>query len=384
MSGVGSRGALASIASLQPYQPGRAIAEIRRLYGVDDVVKLASNENPLGPSPQALTALRAALGEAHRYPEGGSPELRRALARRHGVAPGRILLGNGSNEILSLLARIYLAPGRNAVVAQYAFAIYAIASRAAGAEVREVPARAYGHDLAAMAEAITADTAMVVIANPNTPTGTMVGRTEWEDFLGRVPRDVIVVCDEAYAEFVTDPTYPDAAARPDAHPGLVVLRTFSKIHGLAGLRVGWGIASVDVVALFDRIRDAFNVNLLGEVAALAALDDHAHVERTRRVVEQGRRFLERALVALGLPFVESAANFLLVEFGEAATVAEALLRAGVITRPVTGYGLPRHLRITVGLPEENTRLVQTLAALLGRSGPAVGSLAQAALVGDAR
>ncbi len=383
MSTSAGRGPLDHVVSLQPYQPGRAIVEIRRLYGVDDVVKLASNENPLGPSPLALAALRESLGELYRYPEGGSPDLRRALALRFRVDAERILLGNGSNEILSLLARIYLAPGRDAVVAQHAFAIYAIATRAAGAEVREVRARAFGHDLDAMAEAIGPTTAMVFIANPNNPTGTLVRRPEWERFLSRVPPDVMVVCDEAYAEFVADESYPDAASSPDAHPGLIVLRTFSKIYGLAGLRVGWGIAPAAVVGLYDRVRDAFNVNLAAEIAAIAALDDDAHVERTRRMVGAGRRFFERAFTALGLPFVESHANFMLLELGDAAEAAEALLRAGIITRPVAGYGLPRHLRVTIGLPEENTRFVQTLAALLGLAGPAVGALAQSVDTGAA-
>lgn len=362
--------------ALHPYVPGRPASEIEREYGLDHVVKLASNENPLGPSPRAVEAMQGALGGLHRYPDGDGRDLRSALAERFRVSTKRVLLGNGSNEILTLLGRILLGPGDESVMSEGAFIVYLLATQASGARRVALPAVEYGHDLDAMAGAITDRTRVVFLANPNNPTGTLFRRAEWERFLARVPEDVVVVCDNAYAEYVLDPDYPDSLADIDAHPGLVGLRTFSKIHGLAGLRVGYGIGPEWLVDLVDRVRDPFNVNHLAQVGALAALDDDAHVRRCRETNRQGLAFLERVCRALGIGFVPSHGNFLLVEVGEAAQAFEALLRAGVITRPVAGYGFPRHLRVSVGTPEENSAFAQALAALLGRSDAAVGGLVQ--------
>ncbi|MFP6662975.1 MAG: histidinol-phosphate transaminase [Deltaproteobacteria bacterium] len=362
--------------SLSPYQPGRAIAEIQREFGLRDVVKLASNENPLGMSPHAHAALVAVAAEAHRYPEGGSPDLRAALALKYDLPRERILLGNGSNEILTLLARLLLTPGDEVVVAAHAFAVYTISARAQGADVITVPAPHFAHDPAALAAAITERTKIVYLCNPNNPTGTMFRRKEWEQFFAAVPDHVLVVSDNAYAEYVEDPDYPDALAERDRHPGMVVLRTFSKIHGLAGLRVGWGVAPAGLVELYDSLRDPFHLNLAAERAAIAALGDDEHVARSRRVNREGRDFLRRVARTLGLPALPSEGNFLTIEVGDAAFVAGSLERAGVIVRPLGGYGMAAHIRVSVGLPEENTTFAQTLAALLGISGPGVPLLRQ--------
>lgn len=364
------------IRAIMPYVPGNPASEIEREYGLDEVIKIASNENPLGPSPRAAAAMQAAVAELNRYPDGDATDLRGALATRFGVTPERVLLGNGSNEILTLLGRILLGPGDEAVMSEGAFIVYLLATQVGGATRVAVPTVEYGHDLDAMAGAITEKTRVVFLANPNNPTGTMFRRAEWERFLSRVPDDVVVVSDNAYAEYVVDPEYPDAMAEVDSHPGLVVVRTFSKIYGLAGLRVGYGVGPAWLVDLVDRVRDPFNVNHLAQVGALAALEDDAHVRACREMNRQGLRFLERVCRALGLAFVPSFGNFLLIEIGDAANAFEALLRTGVITRPVGGYGFPRHLRVSVGTPEENTAFAQAVAALLGRSDAAVSGLVQ--------
>ncbi len=369
----------AYLRELMPYVPGKPTSAIEREYGLSRVVKLASNENPLGPSPRAVEAMRTVIADLHRYPDGDAADLRAALAAHHAVTPDRILLGNGSNEILTLIGRVLLRPGDEAVMSEGAFIVYLLATQASGARRVAVPAVEFGHDLEAMASAIGPATRVVFLANPNNPTGTIFRRSSWERFLSRVPEDVVVVCDNAYAEYVLDPEYPDAFEDLARHPQLVVLRTFSKIHGLAGLRVGYGVGPGWLVDLVDRVRDPFNVNLLAQVGALAALGDDAHIEASREANRQGLRFLERVCRALGLGFVPGHGNFLLVDVGDAAEAYESLLRAGVIVRPVAGYGFPRHLRVTVGTPEENTTFAQALAALLGRSGASIASLAQPAL-----
>ncbi|MDG2303807.1 MAG: histidinol-phosphate transaminase [Candidatus Binatia bacterium] len=359
-----------------PYVPGKPAAEIEREFGLARVIKLASNENPLGPSPRATEAMQRALSELNRYPDGDGTDLRAELARRFGVTPKRILLGNGSNEILTLLGRVLLKPGDEAVMSDGAFIVYPLATQANGATRVSVPTTDFGHDLEAMADAIGPDTRVVFLANPNNPTGTMFRRAAWEKFIARVPDNVVVVCDNAYAEYVLDPEYPDAIAQPDRHPGLVALRTFSKIYGLAGLRVGYGVGPEWLVDLVDRIRDPFNVNHLAQAGALAALDDVEHVRACREMNRDGMRFLERVCRALGIGFVPSHGNFVLVEIGDAGNAFEALLRAGVIVRPVGGYGFPGHVRVSIGMPEENTVFAQALAALLGRSDAGVASLVQ--------
>lgn len=370
------------VRALMPYVPGKPVEQIEREYGLDEVIKLASNENPLGPSPRAVAAMQSALAELHRYPDGDATDLRAALATRLGVPPKRLLLGNGSNEILTLLGRILLRPGDEAVMSEGAFIVYLLATQASGATRVAVPTTAYGHDLDAMAGAINEKTRVVFLANPNNPTGTMFRRSDWERFLSRVPDDVVVVSDNAYAEYVIDSDYPDPLTHVDAHPGLVALRTFSKIYGLAGLRIGYGVGPQWLVDLVDRVRDPFNVNHLAQVGALAALDDDAHVRACREMNRRGLSFLERVCRALGLGFVPSHGNFMLIEIGDAKNAFEAFLRAGVITRPVAGYGFPNHLRVSVGTPEENTAFAAAVAALLGRSGAALSGLVQEPFVAE--
>lgn len=362
---------------LMPYVPGKPASEIERDFGLDNVIKLASNENPLGPSPRATEAMQRALADLNRYPDGDGTDLRAELARRFGVTAKRILLGNGSNEILTLLGRVLLRPGDEAVMSEGAFIVYPLATQANGATRVAVPSVDFGHDLEAMAGAIGSNTRAVFLANPNNPTGTMFGRPAWEKFIARVPDDVVVVCDNAYAEYVLDPEYPDAITEPDRHPGLVALRTFSKIYGLAGLRVGYGVGPEWLVDLVDRVRDPFNVNHLAQAGALAALGDVEHVRACREMNREGMRFLTRVCRALGIGFVPSHGNFVLVEIGDAANAFDALLRTGVIVRPVAGYGFPNHVRVSIGTPEENTAFAQALAALLGRSDAGVASLVQA-------
>jgi histidinol-phosphate aminotransferase len=351
--------------SLEPYPPGKPIDELEREYGVTDSIKLASNENPLGPSPKALAALQSALADVHRYPDGSCYHLRRALARRLKVAPETLIFGNGSNEIIELIVRAFLHAGEEAVMADQAFVIYRMLVQAQGGKGIIVPLRNYTHDLEAMAEAITPSTRLVFIANPNNPTGTIFFREPWEEFLAAVPRDVVIVMDEAYAEFVEDPRYPDALADVGGDHLLIVLRTFSKIYGLAGLRVGYGVAHPAIIDLLNRLRAPFNVNTLAQVAALAALDDDAHVERTRQGNREGMAMLREALTGLGYECVPSWANFILVRVGNAARLYDALLRLGVIVRPVPVYGFPEHVRVTVGTPAENARLIAALTKLKG-------------------
>jgi histidinol-phosphate aminotransferase len=353
------------IRSLEPYPPGKPIDELEREYGVCGSIKLASNENPLGPSPKAVEAVRAALGELHRYPDGGCYHLKRALAAKLGVSREALLLGNGSNEIIELLVRTFLQGGDDAVMADQAFVIYRMVVQSHGARAICVPLRDFTHDLEAISDAVTDRTRLIFLANPNNPTGTIFHRDAWQDFLRSVPSRVLIVMDEAYAEYVDDPGYPDALADLRRDRPLVVLRTFSKIYGLAGLRVGYGVGPPELIDLMNRLRAPFNVSTLAQAAALAALDDDEHVERTRRANAHGMRELRAAFTKLGLEQVPSWANFILVRVGNARRVYEGLLRKGVIVRPVPVYGFPEHLRVTVGRPEENRRFIEALTEVLG-------------------
>ncbi len=352
------------IQSLQPYPPGKPIEELEREYGIRGSIKLASNENSLGPSPKAVEAMREALAGVHLYPDGGAFYLRRALAERYAVSPDQLLLGNGSNELIDLVVRAFVHQGDEAVVAQHAFVIYSMAVQSQGGRVVTVPAVDYGHDLEAMAAAVSDDTRVVFLANPNNPTGTMFRRAEWERFLAAVSEQTLIVVDEAYAEYVTDPEYPDAMAAVGDRRPMLVLRTFSKIHGLAGLRVGYAVGSPQVIELVNRLRAPFNVNSLAQCAALAALADQEHVARSRQMNSEGMRQLEAGLTDLGVEWVPSAANFILARVGDVATVYEQLLRRGVIVRPVGVYGLPEHVRVTIGTSAENQRFLEALAAVL--------------------
>ncbi|MEE4173037.1 MAG: histidinol-phosphate transaminase [Xanthomonadales bacterium] len=369
--------AVDGVRGLKPYQPGKPISELEREYGVRDAVKLASNENPLGVSPAALAAMRDELEDLWLYPDGGGFSLRSRIAAFHGVSADCVTLGNGSNDTLVLLAQTFLAPGREAVFSQYAFAVYPIATQAAGARARVVPAlgpgsdQPLGHDLEALAAAVSEDTRIVFIANPNNPTGTWVEGTALRRFLDRVPRDVIVVVDEAYTEYARPLGAPDASEWLADYDNLVVSRTFSKAYGLAGIRVGYMLSSPAIAGLLNRIRQPFNVNQLAMVGAEAALGDVEFIERSVRENAAGLRQLKSGLRSLGLDVPPSAGNFVLVDLGrDAAPVNEALLRAGVIVRPVANYGLSQHLRITVGTEAQNERLLMAL-------GPALNATANA-------
>jgi histidinol-phosphate aminotransferase len=356
---------LPAVAALHPYEPGKPIEEVQRELGIGEPAKLASNENPVGPSPKAVAAISAALGDLHRYPDGSSWTLRHKIAAKHRVSPDQIFMGSGSCEILNLLVYLFLRPGLNAVIAEHSFVIYQLAIAASGGAAKAIPLGPdYVFDLDAMASAIDDDTRLVFLGNPNNPTGTIYRKAQWHRFLEHVPERVVIVADEAYFEFVRDPEYPDSMKDHDGRRMLVTLRTFSKIFGLAGLRVGYAVAREDITRLLNSVRQPFNITSLGLVAVEAGMDDHEHVRRTLEVNASGMAYLEGEFRRLGLPFLPSQANFILVEVGEGRTVYEKLLQQGVIVRPMNGYGLPRHVRVSVGLKEENHRMVAALERAL--------------------
>ncbi len=352
------------IRTLLPYPPGKPVEELERELGIRDSIKLASNENPLGPSPKALAALGGALANLHRYPEGDCHYLRQDLAARLGVPADCLIFGNGSNEVIELVVRTFLRPGDEALMADQAFVVYRLVVQAAGGRSHIVPLRQYTHDLEALAAAVTPATRLLFLANPNNPTGTIFRRAAWEKLLAAVPDDVLIVLDEAYAEYVEDPEYPDGLATFRSGRPIVVLRTFSKIYGLAGLRIGYGVAQAELVDAMNRVRQPFNVNSLAQIAARAALADDEHVARSRACNRDGMQLLTRELTQLGLEVVPSWANFLLVRVGNGAALYDALLRQGVIVRPMGGYGFPDHLRMTIGTEAENRRLLAALAVCL--------------------
>jgi len=364
--------AVPGVRGLAPYEPGKPIEALAREYGITDIIKLASNENPRGPSPRAVAAARATLASVHRYPDGAGTALRERLAARHALDPAAITLGNGSNDVLDMLARAFLGPGRNAVFSRHAFAVYPIATRAAGAEARIAPAlppdhddAPYGHDLDAMAAAVDDDTRLVFVANPNNPTGTWIPADDLQRFLSTLPEHVVAVVDEAYFECVDAATYPDTTQWLERYPNLAVTRTFSKVHGLAGLRCGYALSSRAIADLLNRVRHPFNVNAVALAAAEAALDDDDFLAESVRNNAEGRARLGTGFDALGLACIPSQANFVSVDVGRPATpVYEALLRRGVIVRPIGGYEMPNHLRVSVGLPAENERLLSALVEVL--------------------
>jgi histidinol-phosphate aminotransferase len=353
---------------IAPYVPGKPIDELAREYGLAgaSIVKLASNENPRGPSPRVRDAIAAAAADVTRYPDGNAFALKTALAARYGVSREQIVLGNGSNDVLELAAQAFLRPGDHAVYSEHAFAVYPLATQARGATGIEVPARDYGHDLDAMLEAITPRTRLVFIANPNNPTGTWLPPAAVKAFLAAVPDEVVVVLDEAYAEYLGKEQRSPSATWLGEHANLIVSRTFSKAYGLAGLRIGFGLMDAVVADLLNRVRQPFNVNSVAQAAALAALADVEYVAESAALNRAGLRELASALDAMGVGHVPSHGNFLLVHVGDAAQVYERLLRQGVIVRPVGNYGLPHHLRVTVGLPAENQRFIDALKVALGR------------------
>lgn len=360
------------IRAIAPYQPGKPISELAREMGLAEagIVKLASNENPLGVAPRARAAIEAALPELARYPDGF--DLAKALSAHLGVGMDAIVLGNGSNDVLEMVGGAFLAPGCSAVYSQHAFAVYPLATQARGAKGIVVPARAYGHDLGAMRAAIEPETRVVFIANPNNPTGTLLSGADIEGFLADAPKDVVVVLDEAYNEYLPDAVRYDSLRLLARYRNLVLTRTFSKAYGLAGLRVGYAVCDPSIADLLNRVRQPFNVNNLALAAAIAALDDAEFLRRSHALNLAGLRQLTAGLERLGLRWIPSYANFVTVEIprnggtSRAGAVYQGLLRQGVIVRPVAGYELPDHLRVTVGLPEENDRFLAALAAVLGQ------------------
>jgi histidinol-phosphate aminotransferase len=354
------------VRSIAPYQPGKPISELARELGLKEegIVKLASNENPRGIGPRTRAAIDAALADVARYPDGGGYELKLALSKRYGVDMSGIVLGNGSNDVLELVALAFLGPGRAAVHSQHAFAVYPLATQARGARQIVVAAKNFGHDLESMAKAIDDETYVAWIANPNNPTGTLARADEIEAFLRRVPERVLVVLDEAYNEYLTPDLRADSVKWLKRHPNLVVTRTFSKAYGLAGLRVGYALAHPTVADVMNRVRQPFNVNSIALAAAAAALDDMEFVARSYAENLNGLKQLEEGARSLKLDFIPSHGNFLTLRVGKAAEIYKRLLRRSVIVRPVAGYGMPEHLRVTVGTEQENEKFLAALAASL--------------------
>ncbi|MBS1141866.1 MAG: histidinol-phosphate transaminase [Proteobacteria bacterium] len=356
--------ALSYVRAISPYLPGKPITELAREMGipVESIVKLASNENPLGMSPKARKAVEAAVSGVERYPD--QFDLIAKIAGRCGVAQGQVVLGNGSNDVLDLIARVFLAPGRSAVFAQHAFAVYPLATLSTGAELISTPAKNYGHDLNAMVAAIRPDTRIVWIANPNNPTGNFLPYPEVRAFLEVVPKDVVVVLDEAYNEYLPPAERVDVAGWIKDFPNLVVCRTLSKIYGLAGLRIGYALASAEVADLMNRVRQPFNVNNLALAGALAALDDDEFLQASYELNQRGMAQIIAGLEKRGLEYIKPHGNFVTFKVGDGAAVNQKLLKQGVIVRPIGGYGLPEWLRVTIGTEAENARFLEALEKAL--------------------
>ncbi len=355
-----------ALKDLAPYEPGKPIEEVKRELGLSEVLKMASNENPLGPSPMAAEAVRQAAAELHLYPDGSGWLLKKRLATHLGVESREIILGNGSDEIIRMIVETFLSPGEEVVVADQAFIIYRMAAKVMGGVCRVVPLSGYTHDLEAMRREVNKRTRLVFIANPNNPTGTMVTGDQVDRFVSGLPEDVIVVCDEAYYEYIERDDFPKSIDYVKAGRPVIVLRTFSKIYGLAGLRIGYGIARDDLVRGMNRVRQPFNTNRAAQAGALAALDDTEHIEKSRSMNAGGKAFLYGALERLGLQTVPSEANFILVDVGrDGNAVSEKLLRRGVIVRAMGGYGFPCSVRVTVGKRADNERFIAALEEVLG-------------------
>jgi histidinol-phosphate aminotransferase len=361
------------VRTLAPYIPGKPLEELEREYGIRDSIKLASNENPLGPGAKALAAIAEASRQVGLYPDGSGFKLKQALARKHGCGTDCITLGNGSNDVLVLIAEAFLSPQSEAVYSQYTFAVYPIAVQATGATARvaaanpDAHAMPLGHDLAAMAQLVNERTRIVFVANPNNPTGTWVSAAALRQFIAALPEQTLVVVDEAYIEYVSEANFPDASRWLGEFPNLLVTRTFSKAYGLAGLRVGYALSHPAVADMINRVRQPFNVNTIALAAALAALDDSEHLSRSVETNRAGMAQLRTGFDALGVRHLPSAGNFVMIDCGRpAAAVYEAMLRQGVIVRPVGNYRLPNHLRVTVGTREQNERMLSALKQALGQ------------------
>ncbi len=351
---------------IQTYKPGKPIEEvIRELRLTGEVIKLASNENPLGTSPLALQAMRKALKESYLYPDDSCFYLKNALAQKFNVKPGEVIVGNGSVEILPLVTLAYLAPSESAIVAKGAFIWYKIAVNIAGGELIEVPMKNHAHDLEAMLAAVKPNTKLVFIANPNNPTGTIVTKDEFDCFMTRLPEHILVVMDEAYCEYIHDPVYPESFPYLRAGKNLLILRTYSKIYGLAGPRLGYGFAGEEIVNDLMKMRISFNANRISQIAGIAALDDHEHVRKSVELNEAGKVFLYEAYKKLGLFYLPTYGNFVFVDFDkDSQTVFETLQRHGIIARTIKEYGFPTALRITIGTEKQNNRLIRTLKKIL--------------------
>lgn len=364
--------AVEGVQRLQPYAPGKPISDLQREYGITDIIKLASNENPLGSSPLAMQACRDAFRDLQLYPDGNGFNLKQALADKYQVDAACITLGNGSNDILEFIARVFLKPGSNAVFSRHAFAVYPLVCMAVGAGLNVAAANAadhvmpFGHNLLNMRAQVTADTRVIFIANPNNPTGTWLTKTELSAFIDDIPDNVIVVLDEAYVEYVTETEYPDSIAWLQRYPNLVITRTFSKVYGLAGLRIGYSISHPDIANLLNRVRQPFNTNTLAQVAAVAALQDQEHINKSVDSNSRGLRQVGDAMLTMGLDYIPSVGNF--ISFKTALPemqVYESLLRDGVIIRPIGNYDLPDYLRVTIGNEQQNERFLQALMKVTG-------------------
>lgn len=357
-----------NLKDLPTYQPGRPIEEVARELGLPaaQIIKLASNENPLGPSPAALAAMQHVLANINLYPDGNAFYLKHKLANNLNVQPANLILGNGSNEIIEFVGHALMQPGVDVVVSEYCFAIYPLTAKLFGANLITVPAKHYGHDLRAMLAAITPQTRVVFVANPNNPTGTVVSRDELMEFAAQIPANVLVVVDEAYIEFLDDPADFISEIRRGQKSNLLLMRTFSKIFGLAGLRLGYGIGAPELIAALERVRQPFNINSIAQAGALAALDDAEHTRRTRENNARGLKLYAEAFQKLGLDFIPSSGNFILVRVNEGQLVFEAMQKLGVIVRPMGGYQLPEWIRISVGTPEQDSRCIDSLKKVLGK------------------
>jgi histidinol-phosphate aminotransferase len=351
--------------SLAVYEPGKPIEETARELGVNPnaIIKLASNENPLGPSTKAAEAMHAALENAHLYPDGSGFYLCNAIAAKLGLAPENVVLGNGSNEVIEFLGHAFLNPGDDVITCQYAFIVYKLLATAFNVRTIETPSPDFQQNLEVTLEAITPKTRLIFIPNPNNPTGTLISQDAIDRFMSRVPGSIVVVFDEAYFEFLDDP--PDTLRFVRQGQNVIVLRTFSKVHGLAGLRIGYAVAPAEIVQVLHKTRQPFNVNSIAQAGALAALEDDAHLRETKRVVDEGRAYLQEKFTELQIPFVPAVANFVMVNVGDGCALFEKLLRRQIIVRPLKAYGLAEWVRISVGTMDENKRLIAAVRDVLG-------------------
>lgn len=353
------------IRTLIPYAPGKPIEEVEREIGIFNSIKLASNENPLGPSPLALDAMREKLAQLHLYPDGDCFYLKRGLTAKLNVTPEQLIFGNGSNEIIELAIRTFMRPGDEAVMARQAFVVYKLIVQAMGGISQEVPLRNFTHDLEAIGAAISARTRIVFLANPNNPTGTIFRKAAWENFLKQIRSDVLIIVDEAYFEYVEAADYPNSLDYHQQSKALLTLRTFSKLYGLAGLRIGYGIADKEIISLMHRVRQPFNVNAPAQWGALAALDDREHVRRSLENNRQGLQYLTAEFARLGIEYVPSHANFILLQVRKGEDVFNRLLAQGIIVRPMAGYQFPEYLRVTIGTMDENRKFIDGLRKAVG-------------------